>query len=77
MKILFSKDQKEHRVYHYYFTGWPDFSVIERDRLVDLIVTIDNHGYTSSAKKCEDLLKPIVVHCRYTTCLLNELIIEF
>jgi protein tyrosine phosphatase len=63
MKFL-SKDQREHRVYHYYYTGWPDFSVVDRDKLLDLIETIDDHGYTSATKKREDLLKPIVVHCR-------------
>jgi protein tyrosine phosphatase len=62
-EIVF-QNNTEHRVFHYYFTGWPDFSVVDQRKLLNLIETIDKHGLNSATKTKEDLLTPMVVHCR-------------
>jgi protein tyrosine phosphatase len=51
-------------MFHYYFTGWPDFSVIDRQQLLELIETIDEHGQNKGSKAKDPSSIPIVVHCR-------------
>lgn len=61
--LLIKNGREERRIYHYYFIGWPDFSVVDRASLLDLIETVDNHGLRSAESSRTDLLKPMVVHC--------------
>ncbi|CAF2995362.1 unnamed protein product, partial [Rotaria sp. Silwood2] len=63
--ILF-KDTNECHIYHYYFIGWSDFSVVEPQKLIELIKYINNHGrnqFDLIGKAKEALLIPTVVHC--------------
>lgn len=62
--LLLLQGQQKHHVFHYYFTGWPDFSVVDRDKLLDLIETVAKHGERSSSKKLINTSKPMVIHCR-------------
>jgi protein tyrosine phosphatase len=67
MTLFFSKNYTEHRVTHYYYTGWPDFNVVEPNKLLELIETINKHEQMPriGCKKPTDcLLVPMVVHCR-------------
>ncbi|CAF1139955.1 unnamed protein product [Adineta steineri] len=61
--ILIKDGNIEHRVYHYYFIGWPDFGVVTQPKLLDLIETINNHGQNLFKKEKERLTTPMVVHC--------------
>ncbi|CAF5162935.1 unnamed protein product, partial [Rotaria magnacalcarata] len=67
IRLLLIKDgTKEYRVFHYYFTGWPDFSTIQPRDLVQLIEFINNHGEITVIKvekSNKQSLNPIVVHC--------------
>ncbi|CAF0733136.1 unnamed protein product [Adineta steineri] len=62
-QILIKDGNTEHRVYHYYFIGWPDFGVVTQPKLLDLIETINNHGQNLFKKEKERLTTPMVVHC--------------
>ncbi|CAM4938506.1 unnamed protein product [Rotaria socialis] len=70
IRLLLIKDvldgTKEYRVFHYYFTGWPDFSTIQPRDLLQLIEFINNHGEITVIqveKSNKKSLNPIVVHC--------------
>ncbi|CAF3624077.1 unnamed protein product [Rotaria sordida] len=65
-RILIKADNNEHHVFHYYFTGWPDFSVVEPRKLLDLIQYINNHGKNqliSVEQSKKTSLSPTVIHC--------------
>jgi protein tyrosine phosphatase len=67
LEMIF-KNTNEHHVTHYYFTGWPDFSVVDQRKLLDLIDTVNRHGQNALYSKTqarEALVTPLVVHCRY------------
>ncbi|CAF3021165.1 unnamed protein product [Rotaria sp. Silwood2] len=64
--LLIKADNIEYRVFHYFFTGWPDFSAVEPQKLLDLIQNINSHGknqLSSVERSKEALFIPIVVHC--------------
>ncbi|CAF1587573.1 unnamed protein product [Rotaria magnacalcarata] len=67
IRHLFIKyDNNDHHVFHYYFAGWPDFSVVDPQELINLIENINKHKSNrpiSVEKMKEILLTPIVVHC--------------
>ncbi|CAF1606088.1 unnamed protein product [Adineta ricciae] len=60
--ILIKSEKSEHRVCHYYFTGWPDFGVVNRQKLLDLLETINSHGHRLISKD-KEYNSPMVVHC--------------
>ncbi|CAF2795840.1 unnamed protein product [Rotaria sp. Silwood2] len=57
----------KHDVIHYYYTGWPDFNVVEAKQLLTLIDIVNKHGSSQSLlynkTTNSSLLIPIVVHC--------------
>ncbi|UJR34234.1 hypothetical protein I4U23_021639 [Adineta vaga] len=60
--ILVKDDQSEQRIHHYYFTGWPDFGVVDIRKLLELLDKINNHGQKPMLKDRASHT-PIVVHC--------------
>jgi protein tyrosine phosphatase len=57
----------EYRLIHYFYTGWPDYNVIEPKKLIDLIETINKHrehSFHLDGKTTPSTLGPTVVHCR-------------
>ncbi len=56
------KNDIDHRVMHYYYTGWPDFAVVEPRNLLDLIEKVHSYGRNRIQN---DSSPPMVVHCRY------------
>jgi protein tyrosine phosphatase len=67
---FYSKSRVEHRVIHYYFTGWPDFNIVEPRQLLELIYTINKHGQRpchSRGRTTGASTAPFVVHCRCDT----------
>ncbi|CAF3397503.1 unnamed protein product [Rotaria sp. Silwood2] len=66
IRFILFKDTNECHIYHYYFIGWSDFSVVEPQKLIELIKYINNHGrnqFDLIGKAKEALLIPTVVHC--------------
>ncbi|CAM2716895.1 unnamed protein product [Rotaria socialis] len=57
----------KHNVIHYYYTGWPDFRVVEAKKLIALIETVNRRSVSASHEPCKktnnSLSIPIVVHC--------------
>ncbi|CAF1179618.1 unnamed protein product, partial [Didymodactylos carnosus] len=54
-------------VTHYYFTAWPDFGILDKQKLIDLIQMV-NKSVTktindSSTASSEKIAAPLVVHC--------------
>jgi len=56
---------EEHHLIHYYFTGWPDYNVVEPRKLLDLIETINKHRFYLNKRTIQVPSAPTVVHCRY------------
>ncbi len=66
--FIYLKDGgKEYRLMHYFYTGWPDYNVIEPKKLLDLIETINRHtehSFHLYGRKTGIPSGPAVVHCR-------------
>ncbi|CAF4838435.1 unnamed protein product [Rotaria socialis] len=64
--LVIKYDNNDHHVFHYYFTGWPDFSVVDPQELINLIENINKHkpNRPIPVEKMKEIsLTPIVVHC--------------
>lgn len=63
----FKNDNVCQKVIHYYFTGWPDYNVIEPHKLIELIQTINKHvDHRCSSRKTSTNQSAMytLIHCR-------------
>ncbi|UJR18933.1 hypothetical protein I4U23_022062 [Adineta vaga] len=64
--IKITRNDEQHNVTHFYFTGWPDYNVIEPERFLDLIDQVNHTENSPSDLHKSDQNQtspPIVVHC--------------
>ncbi len=58
----------EQHLVHYCYTGWPDYNIVQPNKLIDLIETINKHreySFNLYENTTRIPSSPTVVHCRY------------